>query len=85
MAGVFSMFALATGILRVAGKDTVHPMLKAVADEAVDGLLITDPRGRVIYANAAYLDLVGATGGLSPAQGGPRGQQGAGGGAGHRA
>ena len=36
MAGVFSMFALATGILRVAGKDTVHPMLKAVADEAVD-------------------------------------------------
>ncbi len=62
MAGVFSMFALATGILRVAGKDTVHPMLKAVADEAVDGLLITDPRGRVIYANAAYLDLVGATG-----------------------
>src|SRR6185295_16750793 len=42
MAGVFSLFALATGILRVAGKDTVHPMLKAVVDEAVDGLLITD-------------------------------------------
>ena len=32
------------------------PMLKAVVDEAVDGLLVTDPRGRVIYANAAYLD-----------------------------
>src|SRR4029078_8355289 len=62
MAGVFSMFALATGILRVAGKDTVHPMLKAVADETVAGLLITDPRAGVIYANAAYLDLVGATG-----------------------
>ena len=60
MAGVFSLFALATGILRVAGKDGAHPMLQAVVDEAVDGLLITDPRGRVIYANAAYLDLVDA-------------------------
>src|SRR4051812_32087045 len=62
MAGVFSLFAMATGILRVAGKDSgANPMLKAVVDEAVDGLLVTDPRGRVIYANAAYLDLVGAT------------------------
>ena len=34
---------------------------RRVVDEAVDGLLVTDPRGRVIYANAAYLDLVDAT------------------------
>jgi two-component system cell cycle sensor histidine kinase/response regulator CckA len=60
MVGVFSLFALATGILRIAGKETVHPMLKAVADEAADGLLVTDQRGRVIYANAAYLDLADA-------------------------
>jgi two-component system cell cycle sensor histidine kinase/response regulator CckA len=60
MVGVFSLFALATGILRVAGKEAVHPMLKAVADEAADGLLVTDPRGRVIYANAAYLTLADA-------------------------
>src|SRR5262245_5437678 len=60
MAGVFSLFALATGVLRVAGKDGAHPMLQAVIDEAADGLLVTDPRGRVIYANAAYLDLVDA-------------------------
>ena len=31
-----------------------------MVDEAVDGILVTDPRGRVIYANAAYLDLVDA-------------------------
>src|SRR5689334_6877696 len=50
MTGVFSLFALATGILRVAGKDTsASPMLKTVVDDAVDGLLVTDPRGRVIY------------------------------------
>src|SRR3954471_23041682 len=60
MAGVFSLFAMATGILRVGGKDAAHPMLKAVVDEAADGLLVTDARGRVIYANAAYLDLVDA-------------------------
>jgi hypothetical protein len=41
MAGVFSLFALATGILRVAGKDTgASPMLKMVVDDAVDGLLV---------------------------------------------
>ena len=58
MAGVFSLFAMATGILRLTGKETAgNPMLKAVVDEAADGLLVTDPRGRVIYANAAYLDL----------------------------
>ncbi len=60
MVGVFSLFALATDILRVGARDSAHPMLHAVIDEAVDGLLITDPRGRVIYANAAYLDLVDA-------------------------
>jgi len=60
MVGVFSLFAVATGILRVSGKETVHPMLKSVADEAADGLLVTDQRGRVIYANAAYLNLVDA-------------------------
>ena len=60
--GVFSLFALATGILRVAGKETDSPLLKSVADEAVDGLLVTDRRGGVVYANAAYLALTGADG-----------------------
>jgi two-component system cell cycle sensor histidine kinase/response regulator CckA len=59
--GVFSLFALATGIMRATGKEAGNPVLKAVVDEAVDGLLVTDPRGRVIYANAAYLELVDAT------------------------
>ena len=58
--GVFSLFALAAGILRVAGKETGNPLLKSMVDGAVDGLLVTDPRGRVIYANAAYLDLTDA-------------------------
>src|SRR6185312_8209591 len=61
MVGVFSLFALATGILRVAGKEAGNPVLKAVVDEAPDGLLVTDQRGRVIYANAAYLGMADAT------------------------
>ena len=60
--GVFSLFAVATGILRVAGKQTDNPLLKSIADEAVDGLLVTDRRGGVVYANAAYLALTDADG-----------------------
>ena len=33
-----------------------------MADEAVDGLLVTDTSGRVIYANAAYMALTDAAG-----------------------
>jgi two-component system cell cycle sensor histidine kinase/response regulator CckA len=61
MVGVFSLFALATGILRMAGRDSDNPVLKAVVDEAPDGLLVTDQRGRVIYANAAYLGMADGT------------------------
>jgi two-component system cell cycle sensor histidine kinase/response regulator CckA len=60
MIGVFALFALAAGILRVPGKEAANPMLKAVVDDAVDGLLVTDARGRVIYANATYLALIDA-------------------------
>ena len=59
--GVFLMFALAAGILRPAGRDGGSPLVKAVVDAAPEGTLVTDARGRVIYANSAYLDLVGAT------------------------
>ena len=43
MVGVFSLFALATGILRARRPRTrASPLLKAVVDEAVDGILVTD-------------------------------------------
>src|ERR1043166_7946508 len=61
MVGVFLLFALAAGILRSAGKDAANPLLKAVVDGAQEGLLVTDGGGRVVYANAAYLNLIGAT------------------------
>ncbi len=58
--GVFSLFALAAGILRLPAAERGSPLLKAVVDDAFDGVVVTDSDGRVIYANAAYLDLIDA-------------------------
>ena len=58
--GVFSLFALASGILRLPAAGPANPLIKTVVDEAFDGILVTDADGRVIYANAAYLDLIDA-------------------------
>ncbi len=59
--GVFSLFALACGILRVSAAETVHPTIKSVVDNAFDGIVVTGSDGRVVYANAAYLDLTDAS------------------------
>src|SRR5215510_180609 len=60
--GVFALFAAAAGIVKFAGRDQGNPLLKAVVDSALDGILVTDHAGRVFYANATYLGLIGATG-----------------------
>jgi two-component system cell cycle sensor histidine kinase/response regulator CckA len=60
MVGVFSLFALATGILRMPGKEEVDPLIKAITDTAQDGLLVTDSAGRVVYANPTYLGIINA-------------------------
>ncbi|HVG50802.1 MAG TPA: response regulator [Xanthobacteraceae bacterium] len=59
MIGVFSLFAVAAGILRVAVEDS-NPLLQSLFDGAVDGIVVTDANGRVMYANAAYRALVNA-------------------------
>ncbi len=60
--GVFALFAMASGIMRLSGKDQGNPLLKALTDNAFDGIVVTDQSGRVFYANAAYLDLIDARG-----------------------
>ena len=55
--GVFSLFAAAAGILRLPGKEAGNAVVKAAADGASDGVVVTDAAGRVIYANPAYLAL----------------------------
>jgi two-component system cell cycle sensor histidine kinase/response regulator CckA len=60
--GVFSLFAFACGLLRVSAGDTGNPLIKSVVDGATDAIVVTERDGRVVYANAAYLDLTGAAG-----------------------
>jgi two-component system cell cycle sensor histidine kinase/response regulator CckA len=62
--GVFSLFALAAGILRVSGGEAVGPsLIDAMVEGAAEGILVTDPSGRVLYANQAYRALVNAADG----------------------
>ena len=42
--GVFALFATAPVIIRFAGREQGNPLLKAVVDGAVDGILVTDHR-----------------------------------------
>jgi two-component system cell cycle sensor histidine kinase/response regulator CckA len=60
--GVFSLFAGAAGILRVPGKEAGSPLAQAVVECMTEGLLVTDAAGRITYANAAYRELIAATG-----------------------
>jgi two-component system cell cycle sensor histidine kinase/response regulator CckA len=62
MAGVFLLLALASGILRMSAREAASPIIKSIVDRAPDGLLVTDAGGRVVYANAAYLELTEASG-----------------------
>src|ERR1700684_1176524 len=59
--GVFSLFALACGILRLSAAAVVSPLIRSVIDGAFDGIVVTDGDGRVVYANASYLDLINAS------------------------
>jgi len=58
--GVFSLFAVASGIMRLSSRESINPLVRAVTDSAFDGILVTDHSGRVFYANPSYLELTGA-------------------------
>ncbi|MBY0382418.1 MAG: response regulator [Xanthobacteraceae bacterium] len=60
MIGLFTLFAFASGILRFVDRKAESPLMRAIADHAFDGLVVTDARGHIIYANGAYLVLTGA-------------------------
>jgi two-component system, cell cycle sensor histidine kinase and response regulator CckA len=58
--GLFNLFAFAAGIIRFADRAADDPVMGHIADHDYDGLAVTDPRGHVVYSNAAYLALTGA-------------------------
>jgi len=60
MVGLFNLFAFAAGIIRFTDRASDDPVMGRIADHAHDGLAVTDPKGHVVYSNAAYLVLTGA-------------------------
>src|SRR5712675_212969 len=60
MVGLFNLFAFAAGIICFADRTADDPVMGRIADQAYDGLAVTDSRGHVVYSNAAYLALTGA-------------------------
>jgi two-component system cell cycle sensor histidine kinase/response regulator CckA len=60
MVGLFNLFALAAGMIRFA-RSADDPVTARIADHAFDGLAVSDSRGHVVYFNATYLTLTGAT------------------------
>jgi len=60
--GLFCLFGFASGIVRFSDRTAEDPVMRQIADQAFDGLAVTDAQGHVIYANAAYLALTGAAG-----------------------
>jgi len=61
MIGVGFLFATAIGFVQVAPRSTSDELSKAFVDSMSQGLLVTDTKGRIIYANRAYADMTGAS------------------------
>ena len=62
MIGIFYLFASVIGIIRIAPRSTGNEMSRALLDGAGEGTVVSDERGRIVYANKAYADICGAVG-----------------------
>jgi len=59
--GVFSLFAWAIGLARIAGRSaTGNPIAKAFLETLDEGVVVTDREGRIVFSNPAYASLTGA-------------------------
>ncbi|MEM9732667.1 MAG: ATP-binding protein [Pseudomonadota bacterium] len=60
MIGVFFLFALAIGFVHLSSRTKGDGFARAFVDGIKHGALVTDWEGRIVYANQAYGDLIGA-------------------------
>ncbi len=60
MIGVGYLFATAIGFVQIAPRSGGGDLSKSLIDSMKHGLLVTDMRGHIIYANRAYGDMTGA-------------------------
>jgi two-component system cell cycle sensor histidine kinase/response regulator CckA len=61
MIGVGFLFATAIGFVQIAPRSTNDELAKAFSDSMAHGLIVSDLKGRVVYANRSYADMTGAT------------------------
>ncbi|QPC87942.1 response regulator [Mesorhizobium sp. NBSH29] len=61
MIGVGYLFATAVGFIQIAPRSTADELSKSYVDSMTHGLIVTDVKGRVVYANRAYATMTGAT------------------------
>ena len=59
MIGVGYLFATAIGFVQIAPRSGGGDLSKSFVDSMKQGLLVTDGRGHIIYANRAYGDMTG--------------------------
>ncbi len=60
--GLLAVFGWLSGLLRLAGRDPDRLFFDSVTDAMVDPIVVTDDKGRAIYANAPYLKLASRAG-----------------------
>ena len=61
MIGIGYLFATAIGFVQIAPRSSGDELAKAYVDSMPQGLIVSDLKGRVCYANRAYADLTGAS------------------------
>lgn len=61
MIGVGFLFTAAIGFIQVAPRSTTDELARAFVDTMGQGLIVTDAKGGVVYANRTYADMTGAT------------------------
>jgi two-component system, cell cycle sensor histidine kinase and response regulator CckA len=60
--GLLAVLAWISGMLQFAGTTAERPFFDAVADAMGDATVVTDGKGRAVYANAAFLKLASKAG-----------------------
>ena len=60
MIGVGFLFALAIGFIQISGRLSSDSLARSLVDSASQGFVVTDVKGRILYANQAYADMTGA-------------------------
>ncbi|MBL8583741.1 MAG: PAS domain-containing protein [Rhizobiaceae bacterium] len=65
MIGVGYLFATAIGFVQIAPRSVTDELSKAFVDSAPQGLVVTDTKGRIVYANRAYAEMTGAATGTA--------------------